>query len=338
MGTVGTAGAATAGSTGGAGATAAAPVGTAADFFAAAFCGGFSGALTPPNDSRSRRATGASTVEDADLTNSPCSLRRASTSLLVTPSSLANSCTRALPATALLTGEAERAARYGLGLRPKRAHRGNFTVCSCLLLPVLSWAGCPRPSPTTVGGRSSLAVCEQRVDLVSESRLVHAHVGRPQCVGEDPAPHRRPQTPAIGMEPGTSSRENRRSVECHRRGDGLGRRINGHHRGEPNEFGDRGALTAADTRSHGAGGRQRSVNHRAVYRPSQIRCVRPTQLLACRHPSVEGAVAPAPSVGRTSAPSGGRTSASDRMSIRQPVRRAASRAFWPSLPIASDSW
>lgn len=55
--------------------------------------------LPPPNDSRRRRATGASTVDDADLTNSPCSLSRASTCLLVTPSSLANSCTRALPAT-----------------------------------------------------------------------------------------------------------------------------------------------------------------------------------------------------------------------------------------------
>jgi hypothetical protein len=55
--------------------------------------------LPPPNDSRSRRATGASTVEDADLTNSPCSLSLARTCLLVTPSSLANSCTRALPAT-----------------------------------------------------------------------------------------------------------------------------------------------------------------------------------------------------------------------------------------------
>jgi hypothetical protein len=55
--------------------------------------------LPPPNDSRSRRATGASTVDEADLTNSPCSLSRARTSLLVTPSSLANSCTRALPAT-----------------------------------------------------------------------------------------------------------------------------------------------------------------------------------------------------------------------------------------------
>jgi hypothetical protein len=53
----------------------------------------------PPNDSRNRRATGASTVEDADFTNSPCSLSRARTCLLVTPSSFANSCTRALPAT-----------------------------------------------------------------------------------------------------------------------------------------------------------------------------------------------------------------------------------------------
>ena len=31
-------------------------------------------------------------------------------------------------------------------------------------------------------------------------------------------------------------------------------------------------------------------------------------------------------------------SSSEWMSIRQPVRRAARRAFWPSLPIASDSW
>ena len=38
------------------------------------------------------------------------------------------------------------------------------------------------------------------------------------------------------------------------------------------------------------------------------------------------------------APDVERGSASLRMSIRQPVRRAASRAFWPSLPMASDSW
>ena len=29
---------------------------------------------------------------------------------------------------------------------------------------------------------------------------------------------------------------------------------------------------------------------------------------------------------------------SERMSMRQPVRRAAKRAFCPSLPIASESW
>ena len=66
----------------------------------ATLAGPLSGAgLLPPNASRNRRATGASTVDDADLTNSPCSFSRARTSLLVTPSSLANSCTRALPAT-----------------------------------------------------------------------------------------------------------------------------------------------------------------------------------------------------------------------------------------------
>jgi hypothetical protein len=51
---------------------------------------------------RSRRATGASIVLDADLTNSPISFSLASTVLLSTPSSFASSCTRGLPATALL--------------------------------------------------------------------------------------------------------------------------------------------------------------------------------------------------------------------------------------------
>ena len=84
--------------TGAAGASAGAAAALAAAFFAGAFAGAASAAgFAPPNDSRRRRATGASTVDEADLTNSPCSLRRARTSLLVTPSSFANSCTRALP-------------------------------------------------------------------------------------------------------------------------------------------------------------------------------------------------------------------------------------------------
>ena len=42
---------------------------------------------------------------------------------------------------------------------------------------------------------------------------------------------------------------------------------------------------------------------------------------------------------RAHSPGGsGAPSASLWMSIRQPVSRAASRAFWPSLPIASESW
>ena len=92
--------------------------------------------LPPPNDSRSRRATGASTVDDADLTNSPCSLSRARTSLLVTPSSLANSCTRALPATTSPVYEATAVVGRASGLAMTHGHR-DFTVCSCLLLPVL---------------------------------------------------------------------------------------------------------------------------------------------------------------------------------------------------------
>jgi len=63
-------------------------------------------AASEGNESRSLRATGASTVEEADFTYSPRSASFLSTSLLVTPSSFASSCTRALPATALLTGGA----------------------------------------------------------------------------------------------------------------------------------------------------------------------------------------------------------------------------------------
>src|SRR5207249_1551192 len=65
--------------------------------------GAGAGMLAASSATRSRRATGASTVLDADLTNSPISLSLASTVLLSTPSSFASSCTRALPATALLT-------------------------------------------------------------------------------------------------------------------------------------------------------------------------------------------------------------------------------------------
>jgi hypothetical protein len=109
----------------------------------------FAGAgLPPPKDSRSRRATGASTVDDADLTNSPCSLSRARTSLLVTPSSLANSCTRALPATTSPVYEATAVVGRASGLAMTHGHR-DFTVCSCSLLPVLLTGSSSAPRDST---------------------------------------------------------------------------------------------------------------------------------------------------------------------------------------------
>lgn len=104
VGAAGAAGGAAGGGTTGAAATLAG---------AAFFAGGTSAGFDPPSASRSRRATGASTVDDADLTNSPCSLSRARTSLLVTPSSFANSCTRALPATTSPSLEAWGGPRLG---------------------------------------------------------------------------------------------------------------------------------------------------------------------------------------------------------------------------------
>ena len=66
---------------------------------------GFDGAEVPAdatNAPRSRRATGASTVLDADFTNSPISLSFSRTTLLSTPSSLASSWTRTLATLLLL--------------------------------------------------------------------------------------------------------------------------------------------------------------------------------------------------------------------------------------------
>jgi hypothetical protein len=106
-------------------------LGTGAFFAGAAFAGLGSAALggalaafaatagwlaTPAAiSSRSRLATGASTVLDADLTNSPMSFNLARTVLLWTPSSFASSCTRALPATALLNPRSR-------GQDPRRPH------------------------------------------------------------------------------------------------------------------------------------------------------------------------------------------------------------------------
>ena len=80
------------------------------------------------NASRSFRATGASTVEDADFTNSPLFFNQARTVLLSMPSSFASSCTRALPATVLL--RPARGAPRDLVLVHDGSHRYVLIACS----------------------------------------------------------------------------------------------------------------------------------------------------------------------------------------------------------------
>ena len=76
----------------------------AAVFFAAAFLTGLASSfgLASGYNATSLRTTGASTVDDADRTNSPNSWSFASTSLLSMPNCFANSCTRTF-ATVLLS-------------------------------------------------------------------------------------------------------------------------------------------------------------------------------------------------------------------------------------------
>ena len=96
---------------------------------------------------RSRRATGASTVLDADLTNSPISLSLARTVLLSTPSSFASSCTRALPGTALLTSRSCERTRNDLTRALEAcSFQGLHRVLILVVLPcwVVTWPPWPR--------------------------------------------------------------------------------------------------------------------------------------------------------------------------------------------------
>ena len=103
-----------AGSAGAAGATSAAPASAGASAGAAAFfvvflaAVFFTGASTAGIASLSLRMTGASTVDEADFTNSPSSCSLARTSLLETPSSLASSWTRTFDTTLLSLARAYR--------------------------------------------------------------------------------------------------------------------------------------------------------------------------------------------------------------------------------------
>ena len=152
-----------AGATGGAtaisgssGATATAAAGAsstdAAVFFAAAFlvvffAAAFLPSAAPPagcagKTSFSLRTTGGSTVDDADLTNSPMSWSLARTTLLSTPSSFASSYTRTF-ATALLS-RGPGSTRRGRGpLVREHAHCCALIACSSPSRPAFAVAASP---------------------------------------------------------------------------------------------------------------------------------------------------------------------------------------------------
>lgn len=137
------------------------------------------GAEAPPlaagNDSRRRRATGASTVDDADFTNSPCSFKRASRSLLVTPSSFASSCTRALPATALLTERSSaaptRSARTTSGYLDTMFIVGASRCAHEFVNLFSSWRGeLPRPVGRSIVVRSQTTADRSRGPVTRSAR------------------------------------------------------------------------------------------------------------------------------------------------------------------------
>ena len=244
----GAAGAGAAGlATGGAGGAVAIPppAAGAVAFGGAAFSG--AAALAPPNDSRSRRATGASTVDDADLTNSPCSLRRARTSLLVTPSSFANSCTRALPGAATTSPTQEATAVGGprLGFSYDAWSSGLHGV-------LMFFATC------------SLARGGERCEVLDHRGGVRC-TGDAQRSAEGVPPDRRRQTADVGMQPGTPARVG--ACGIHRDGRVTVLRRYRHH---PEQFDSQLSLPAADAHAHRSGAcvsdRGFALDHGSVYR------------------------------------------------------------------------
>jgi hypothetical protein len=161
------------------------------------------------------RATGASTVDDALLTNSPISLSFARTTLLSTPSSFASSCTRALPATGLLI------LRPGgdpldLELLGKRSHRWRFIECSYavdLLLPTGLRAAArrlrclPEPYPGRQhADHSECGLARVRNDVLPEPGGIKG-ARHTQCATERPPPLREVEAAQVKVHRGTATRQ-----------------------------------------------------------------------------------------------------------------------------------
>ena len=289
VGAAGAAGACTAGLAAGLGRGAglAPAAGPPAGFFAGAWVA---------NASRRRFATGGSTVDDADRTNSPMSFNFLRATLLSTPSSFASSYTRTL-ATALLLGP-------GHGAR-------TVSRCSC------SFQGAHR-ALSSITSRLLRFVRLQRCRLRGSPPEMLADLCQVHRPREPEGPTERTPTfstieaPHVRMQVRTPTREPAPQVETESRWLPLA-----HH--HTDQVGTGRSAPTADTCP------DRDVRRRPG-RPVFRHAVYPAA-----GPDGSGCVSAGP------VDEGSPCGSSGRMSMRQPVSRAASRAFWPSLPMARDS-
>jgi hypothetical protein len=214
-------------------------------------------------------------------------------------------------------------------------------------------------APTgTTGGSGMTGSCDDRcslrgcrpLDIPAQFRVVGRHRAF-EGPGERPAADRQVKTGDGRMQISTPTGQ-RTAMIGHAR-------VPGHHHTQQTVLGR--ALPAADAGSLRACWGQRPTRHPLVYLPAPTSLLRVRQRTVVRFISAHSRSAAGPSPARSGPgkapdspvvparpadrhPPGpavqpcGCCSVSGRMSIRQPVSRAASRAFWPSLPIASESW
>jgi hypothetical protein len=262
------------------------------------------------NASLSLRTTGASIVEDAERTNSPISLSLAITALLSTPNSLASSYTRTFATALPLLGPATRTlSRPGQRvLRPASA-----SAVHRRMLIGRSLQSQPLPSVQPQDQRPRPAFPQ-----LGTSRRMPPGIPRPCRPAEPPAGEARaerlgdaglvPSMPCsdAGMHPGQEAARRRRERS----------RLPPPPRGSAR-------IWPREPRTRHRSGSGSAPPSAPAYRAGAA--------------SAPGAAPGSSSSGPAEAATGLASAVSARMSIRQPVSRAASRTFCPSFPIASES-
>ena len=191
--------------------------------------------------------------------------------------------------------------------------------------------------------------CSRRRELVLEVLPHRSHVRRAlqsQGPAERASARRELEASRIGVQPGTPARHPAGDVHDEH---GVTRAVqDGDHpqQGGPEAGGStpharadrrtRGLPRETDVRTSSRGGHGLRADGRVGVRglpgvrPSHGESTpagHPASSAPCSEVRAASVSAPGPSL-----------SASERMSMRQPVSLAARRAFWPSLPIASESW